>query len=207
MKPFKTENDIAYFYTSQCDLYGMPEYYGYQNYLVVSDTESPMVYDYQMEQDRKMRPIHRYNRVERFAFTLSQLLGLKGDVSRDIIELVQDNECYDWESIRNLLKEHNLRKYYNRIPYIMKCMHLPPLIKYEVTNQVYHEMIHHFKIIQNRFDKIKGPRKYFPSIRYIVFRMLQDRGAVFDESVPFVRTKRKEKSLNEIWDLLNNVCV
>jgi hypothetical protein len=67
-------------------------------------------------------------------------------------------------------------------------------------------MIHHFKIIQNRFDKIKGPRKYFPSIRYIVFRMLQDRGAVFDESIPFVRTKRKEKSLNEIWDLLNNVC-
>lgn len=203
MFPFKIENGIEFYYSSQIDLFGFPPG---DNYLVVNDTESPWVMDYGLEQDRKLRPIHRYNRVERFAFTLSQLLGLKGDVSEEIIELIQENECYDWESIRSILKENNLRRYYNRIPYIMKCVGLKPLITFEVTNSVYIEMVHHFRIIQNGFDKIKGKRKYFPSIRYIVFRMLQDRGAVFDESVPFVRTKRKEKSLDEIWEQLNNVC-
>lgn len=204
MKPYKFENECPCFLKSQCDLYGMPHHYGYEYYLIISDNESPMVCDYQMELDRKLRPIHRYNRVERFAFTLAQLLGLKGDVDRSVIELVKEHKGVDWESIRTILKKNSLRKMYNRIPYIMNCLGLKPPIDYEISNLEYREMIDEFRCLQKNFYSVKGNRKYFPSLRYICFKMLESRGAVFTD-VKFVRTKRKEKVLDELWGSFHNV--
>lgn len=182
----------------------MPDSFGYTDYMVISDNESPMVYDYQMGLDRKMRPIHRYNRVERFSFTLAQLLGLKGDVDRTIIDTVRVSGAADWNGVRAVLKENNLRRYYNRIPYILNCLGHPSPISIHTTNELYREIVDEFRVIQQNFLEDKGDRKYFPSLRYIAFKMLEERGADFDPAIMFVRTKRKEKALSSLWDKINN---
>jgi hypothetical protein len=55
------------------ELYGPPSLFGYENFQVIEsrETASPSVMDWQQEQDCRgnIRPIHRYNRTERFEFS------------------------------------------------------------------------------------------------------------------------------------------
>ena len=45
-------------------------------------------------------------------------------------------------------------------------------------------------------------RVYFPSLRFIAFKLLQLHGIEFKYKIPFVRTPRKLKAMEQIWDLL-----
>lgn len=206
MNPVRYEYNTPIFYTSQLDIYGEPDYYGYKDYIVINDTESPLVYDFKMELERKMRPIHRYNRVERFSNTLAQLLGAKGNIPKQTITYIKYFYPKTWNDVRDALKILKERKYYNMIPTIMSILKLDSPIKLKWNNLMFREMIKFFMVLQQSFfeKKYKLKRKYFPSIRFIALKILQHFGAKFDPELMFIRTKRKLQCLNEIWeDLLN----
>jgi len=195
------EGEVAVFTTSMIDLYGPPDYFGYDKFIVVSDNESPFVLDYEMQHGNngreKLRPIHRYNRVERFTKILGQLLGVKGVIPTTVFALVKD--CTSWDDIRSVLKRNGNKQYYNLIPTIMKKLGLQPPIMIELDNTLFLKMVNDFMIFQDRYIQMETTQKYFPSLRYIAFKILQDNYADFD-SVLFIRTPRVEKKLEAIWD-------
>ena len=131
-QPIRVDNYVPVYTTSQVDLYGLPEFWGVSCYLVIQEREdmSPMVTDYHMEQERRgsLRPIHHYDRIERFQSTLYQLIGCRGKVPNEIISQIKQ-EGYNtdpdhiWDSIRDTLKSiPNGRLYYNRIPTILQIL-------------------------------------------------------------------------------------
>lgn len=195
MQVYRYENDTPFYLQSVIDLYGYPDHYGVTNYMVIADTQSPFVSDYQFEQDRRTRPIHRYCRVERFTYTLSQILGLRCIVPNHVMYLV--DQCFTFDDIRKVLKENKYQKYYNSIPSIMVQLGLPPPIQINLTNELFHEMVNEFKKIQALYDATLFTRKYFPSLRYIAVKILLMNGAKVD-IVP-IRTKRKLKILEDLW--------
>jgi hypothetical protein len=67
-EPVRYEDGYPVYDSKQIEIFGRPEYWGVENYRVIAlrETEHPMVTDWKMEQERgRMRPIHRYSRVER----------------------------------------------------------------------------------------------------------------------------------------------
>ena len=204
MQPYKIEDGIPYFYTSQIDDYGFPEYFGYTRYLVVNDNECPFVTDWKMEQERRQRPIHRYNRVARFTFVLAQLLGLKGSIPYNEMKEIRKNVTdLSWNAIHKILKDLKYRHLYNRIPQILKNLNAPSAIQFECTNTSFREMINDFRILQNEWSKQKNNRKYFPSLRWIAFKMLEERGAVINSEI--MKTKKKQLNLESLWSNLFTV--
>ncbi len=109
------DHGVPAFSIRDINLYGLPDLYGIEEYLVLDDpTEScPFVTDYKMEQDRRgaLRPIHRYSQCKRFELLLRKFLG--GYCSRikneDIFLTVAMDCDYDrefiWNSVRKVLKE------------------------------------------------------------------------------------------------------
>jgi len=70
--------------------YGEPCYYGFVDYIVLStlDYERPLRTDYKFEQDReRVRAVHRYDRVKRFEWVLYQILGYRGELPEEVVEL------------------------------------------------------------------------------------------------------------------------
>jgi len=63
-------------------------------------------------------------------------------------------------------------------------------------------MSNDFMKISSQFDDLKIPRKYFINIRYIVIKMLKRANVKFEFDVPLVRTKRKLRPLESIWNLI-----
>lgn len=213
VQPIRYDQGLPIYTTEQVDLYGYPEDWGIDNYLVIEERETshPMVTDYQMETERRgaLRPIHHYNRVERFQSILYQLIGSRGVVPRLVITTIVQ-KGYDphpdrvWNSIRKLLKEHNWSLYYNRIPVILEQLGYKRKINFNDQNAFVLHIVNEFRKISARFEELKPQleRTYFPNLRYVVFKLLQENGATFEYSIPFLRTPRKEKVMDEIWSLL-----
>lgn len=200
MNVYRYEGSVAVFLKSVVDLYGLPEHYGYTSYLVISDNESPMVSDYHFSLERSCRPIHRYNRVERFSCILSQLLGLRGTIPDEVMDEV--DECTTFNEIRNELKRCGYQRYYNSIPTIMKKLGLEPPISVVITNHLFNVMVNDFLKLQDVYLSKSFSRKYFPSLRYIAIKILVCNGAVINMDP--IRTRRKLKLLEDIWsDLFN----
>lgn len=212
--PIRFEKEVAVFNSEQILKFGPPELYGYDTYEVVElqETVSPFVSDWKMEQTReKLRPIHRYNRIERFEFVIAQLLGLRGDVPQDIIDLMQQEANLEpnvaWNSIRNVLKTHKHKRYYQRIPQIMFRLGLGSVFKMNNSTMGYNYqcIIADFKKLQGVFEEYKFQTKkrvYFPNLRFIAVKLLERRGCKCNFEIDFIRTKRKIKSLGEMWDIL-----
>jgi len=108
------------------------------------DYERPLKEDWKFSQDRvRLRPIHRYSRIKRFESILYQLIGYRGLVPDSVVEVISSfhyacskavkfihiacsltsklcrgccrRRDMIWDSIREVLKFHKLRVYYNRI--------------------------------------------------------------------------------------------
>lgn len=193
MFPHSIRNGVPVFLKSDCDVYGLPFHHGYDDYLVVDDVVE-YVMDYKMGLERHLRPIHRYDRKERFIFILAQLLGLRGDVSTATVRMCKG--CKSWEDVRKVLKREGKSKMYNRIPYIMKCLGLPPKIILKVDNELFRQMVDDFVLVQNKFKFLEN-RKYFPSLRFIAVKIIESYGGIVDFN--FIRTKRKLKELDADW--------
>lgn len=243
MNPERFEGSTAIFLTSQLYIHGWPDEYGYTNYLVMDDGPD-YVMDYQDETGTetrgKLRPVHRYNRVERFTTTLAQLLGLRDPMGnskwpnlksmQQLLVLVQNtlaapligatiedvpyhiprSEIFNltrphatWDNIRLALKTTGNSKYYNYIPSLMRLMGQDPITfgdtRQRITYTLFKKMINDFQLFQGKYLQLEGRAKYFPSLRYIAFKIMEDNDAAFNDVV-FIRTLRIEVKLDLIWD-------
>lgn len=215
VQPVRWELDIPFYTSQQIDLYGLPEYWGVDRYQIIQLREdaAPFVTDYDMEMDRRgsLRPIHHYDRVERFESILLQLLGCRGKVPRNVVETIREigfdsDPVRIWDSIRTILKEKKWRQYYNRIPIILNQLGYQQKIEFGDQNAFVLELINEFKKVSHRFEEIKDTlkRTYFPNLRYVAFKLLEEYGAEFQYQIPFLRTPRKEKQMDELWKLLRS---
>jgi hypothetical protein len=198
--------------TEQVDMFGDPFLWGITDFYVITtlDYMKPMKTDWKYEQYLRgtLRPIHRYSRVKRFESTLFQLIGERGDVDLQVVIDIKrggynKDPLYIWESIRMILKHRGLRKYYNRIPSIIKMLGL----SYRITIADPLEVVNDFKAIHYAFERLpQSARKYFPNIRFICLKMLERHGATFGFRVPLIRTPRKLKPLQDLWmELLDSL--
>jgi hypothetical protein len=134
-------------------------------------------------------------------------VACRGKVPKDVIEEIktvgfsQDPDKI-WNEIRVILKKRKGRKYYNRIPSILEILGFQ---KVGVDkNSLVREIIDDFRIISGRFNERKEQlgRVYFPSLRFVAFKLLELHGVKFGYKVPFARTPRKLKAMEATWNLL-----
>ena len=210
MKPIRIDQDGVFVFSSaDIDDYGMPELYGYQVYRVVESREVCLATDYKFEVARDWQRIHRYNREARFKTTLLNILGERTNIPQMVLSMVR---CYLkpdsktlWNDTRAILKHYKMRKYYDSIPAIIKSIlniRLFPSLTGDQLNAIYDD----FKALVSRYDNQKHQfnRKYFPNIRFIVLKLLDFHSIHPTYPVPFIRTVRKDKLLNSLWDSLLN---
>jgi hypothetical protein len=213
IQPIRQDPDFVPVYTStQIKIYGLPDHWGMTCYRVIELKEdaAPFVTDFKMEQERgRMRPIHRYSRVERFESVLYQLIACRGKVPKSIVTLIRE-KGFDkdpkkvWNSIRTILKTNGGRVYYNRIPTILLALGYKKKIQFGDSNELVRQIVQDFRILSGRFDTMKKSLKrvYFPSLRFIACKLLELYEVEFEFDIPFVRTPRKLKAMEEIWSLL-----
>lgn len=208
MKPIRYENDVAVFSSRDIDDYGMPEYYGFQNYIVIECREAILVSDFKMEHSYDLVPIHRYSRIARFKSTLLKLVGEKSNVPSHIIlackTYLKPNSKDLWNDTRKILKCYKWSMYYDYIPSILYTLGHWPLLK--ISAKKIEEILNDYKLLVERFENSKHlfKRRYFPNIRFIVLKLLEHHGCLHDYPIPFVRTERKLVSLSLLWDQLIN---
>lgn len=155
-------------------------------------------YKEQIEAKQKCRPIHRYNRLERFKNTLDQLLGCRGNISDNVMELMK-NVKFNWEQIRKILKKEKLPRLYNQIPLICRKLGFGNCIEFEDFQKSYIGILKEFNRIHYKFNLMKGDeRKYFPNLRFVALKLVQKWGGKFNLKIPFIRTRRKLKILDQI---------
>lgn len=212
-QPIRWESGIPFYDSEQISQFGLPHHWGVDQYQIIElrETAQPFVTDYDMEMDRRgaLRPIHYYNRVERFEMILYQLIGCRGKVPQNVVDTVRE-EGYNshpdhvWESVRSILKKHKWSNYYNRIPIILQMLGVQEKIAFGDNNALIREIVNDFRKVSNNYEQIKLllERSYFPNLRFVAFKLLEKHGAQFQYKIPFVRTPRKEKMLNELWDLI-----
>jgi len=156
-----------------------------------------------VEAKSKCRPIHRYNRLERFKNTLDQLLGCRGNVSDDVMELMEGVQV-NWENIRRVLKQNKLPKLYNQIPLIIRKLGFGNCIEFENFHQSYIEILKEFNQIHYNFNQLQNcNRRYFPNLRFVALKLIEKYGGKFLFDIPFIRTKRKYKILETIINECN----
>lgn len=211
--PISYFNNIPQYSVFDVELFGTPDIYGIKDFfvldeLVIDDKIVLKEEDYDKPSKRE-RPIHHYSREQRFKWTLRVLLGGSRDsIPLNVLTCFQRGDInWDpfkiWKSIRNALKLNGYVKYYNRIPEILRWHYyshtiiIPKTINYE-------EMYTSFKKMHYNFSKITWEkRKYFPNLRYIVLRMLKERGVIFQYHIPLLHTKSKLPILNSVWEEIN----
>jgi hypothetical protein len=204
------EGETPCFRRVDVDMFGLPHYYGVENYFVISteDDISPHVTDWVMEKERRgaLRPPHRYSRVSRFRALLYDLMGHR-NIPDEILECLNeygfekgDDEIY--ESIREVFKVFGYRKYYNSIPSLIMRLRGQPLANlfdWKIIEMVNND----FQRMSNRFDnQYEGSRLYFPNLRYVALNLLELNGVQFGFRMKKIRTPRKVGVMENIFDLL-----
>lgn len=209
MNPYRIDPDnVPVFTHSQIDEYGFPDWYGYEIYRVIETTSCIQVVSGFSESVYSKRPIHRYCRIKRFTTILHHLLNDVGKVPNEVIDLVREHMFPNrpiWDEVRTVLKENKLRIYYNRIPFIVqKLTRTQPTQK--VTFEMYQNIFKEFHLFINYFETNKKDfgRTYFPNMRYIALKLLTRWGVFLNYEIPFIRTFRKFKELEMIWDRFIN---
>lgn len=159
-----------------------------------------------MEARQKCRPIHRYNRLERFKNTLDQLLGCRGRISDEIMEMMQGVPG-TWESIRKILKREKIRKLYNQIPLILRKLGFGNCIEFQDFHKSYVDILKEFNTLHYKFNLKKEGRKYFPNLRFVALTLIEKHGGEFKIKIPFIRTKRKLGPLNQLINEIKESCM
>jgi hypothetical protein len=204
MKPVRYDDDVPVFTSRDIEDYGMPDHYGYDNYIVIESREVHLVTDYKMEHSYDLIPIHRYSRVARFKTTLLKLVGEKSKIPDYIITAcrvyLKKDSTDLWNDTRKILKCYRWSKYYDFIPAILCKLGLCRMLK--ITASKIEDILNDFKVLVERFEKTKTKykRRYFPNIRFIVLKLLELHGCLHDYPIPFVRTERKLLSLSLLWE-------
>lgn len=208
MIPLRYEGETAVFSNLQIDDYGMPEYYGFDNYIVIESREAILVTDYKMEQSYDLVLTHRYSRLARFKSTLLKLVGEKSNIPAHVIAAckiyLKPNSTDLWNDTRKILKCYKWSAYYDYIPSILYSLGLCPLLK--ISAKKIEEIVNDYRLLDEKFETTKHihKRRYFPNIRYIVLKLLEHHGCLHNFPIPFVRTERILVSLSLLWQQLIN---
>lgn len=212
MKPTKYDPDgVPIFTNLQIDDYGLPEHWGYETYRVIESREANLVTDYKLEQERYFQKIHRYSRLARFKVCLFNILGERGNIPKHVLSMVRSylkpDSMDKWNDTRKLLKHFKQRRYYDQIPIILKSLSYGRSFP-ALTCEQFENIIDDFICLSSKFDQVKHEysRRYFPNIRFIVLKLLDMHGIKPNYPVPLVRTSRKMKSLQSLWDSLLIKC-
>lgn len=198
------QQGIPYFTNHQIEDYGMPEYFGYEKYFIIESREKTFVTDYTMEQEGYFTKVHRYDRIARFKATLLNLIGFRGKVPEHVLSLVKTflkpDSADVWNDTRAILKHYKLRRYYDNIPIILQQLKIGTGFK-KLKHDEVESIINDFKCLSDRFERTKKnyQRRYFPNIRFIALKLLDLHGFSAVYQIPFARTERKNKSLDDIW--------
>lgn len=206
MKPIRYDPDgVPLFSSRDIDDYGLPELYNYQVYRVVESRDLAFVTDYNMEQQREWRKIHRYSRQARFRTTLLNLVGERGKIPVQTIQVVKTYlkpQSKDlWNDTRSILKHFKMGRFYDNIPIILKQAGYKSCFSKITATQI-RDIIRDFKMLSSRYDNMKTShsRVYFPNIRFVVLKLLERHGFTPKYKIPLVRTVRKKVALNKLWD-------
>jgi hypothetical protein len=204
MNPIRYEDGTAVFTKSQVDNYGMPYYFGYDDYIVLDNGEPEYLLDWKAMAERDYRPIHRYSRIARFKTVLLNILGDRSNVPDQIITIVktylgQSND--PWNDTRRILKSMKQQRYYNSISTILQragyARNLPRLSSKEIEG-----IMNDYMLVNDRFQKHKHNynRKYFPNMKFVVLKILAIRGYKPKYKIPLARTERKLMALEQLWN-------
>jgi len=213
--------NIPVFTTEQIDLYGPPESNGFTEKYWVIDSEPKYLPPRKIEHFVVEKPIHRYDRVERFQRCLKQLLGITGVIGKslaDIDSIMRDEvynyqrqympQCMVWGFFRKILFKHKRSSFYNRIPAIAKGegLHIQNPI---ITKRLFNLITSDFEQMHDIFPRIRHKlnRKYFPSIRAVCLLLMERYKIPNVFHVPIAQTLSKAKDLRThfelIWDEIN----
>ena len=210
------DHGIPVFCLSDINKYGIPSLYGIEEYLCRDDPmeSCPFVLDYNGEQERRgaLRPIHRYNRDQRFVGIIKKFLGgsiISGKnidifnliVMEVAIEAIWDKELV-WNSIRKILKYMGYSRFYDNIPVILEMVGYEFKIKYKGV--IFDEIFNDFKKLVAGFNTIIGPRKYMINFRFIALKLMERHGVIFEYYIPKIQTCRKIKEFEDLWIFLED---
>lgn len=206
MKPVDNWHGVPVFSSDDIEIYGQPDYYGYTDYYVIETdaTARPFESDFSYNQTITFRPIHRYNRIERFNFTLSYLVGYKGTVPQKVLDACCDvlpNQKTVWNDIKTILKKNKWNIYYNRISLIINSLGMS--ITENMTNTIYEAILYDFQQLNNIFESSKKKewnRRYFLNLKFVALKLLDKYDIRFKVDIPLIKTQRKLKVLNDLWN-------
>lgn len=204
----------AVFTTQQlewCD----PEDFGFTGEYEVVDSGPKYTTEWKDEIMLTKKRYHRYSRVKRFKFILTQLMGATGFVkqkNRDdevmvmqpfwkhkkILEQIPKNML--WETIRLILKKHKQRIFYNRIPTIIRRLGLVTPSKQSTSTKL-DSIMYDFQLMHHVFNQVKSKigRAYFPNLRYIALKLMAKHGLPLIVEIPQLRTLSKQEELDGIY--------
>jgi len=200
------------------------EYYQYTpEQLLDMDLESALMwqepdfhldYDQEIHHSMNYKKKHRYSRKDRFRHTLYQLLGMSGDTPHWLNRVIKTElkgkkvkKQKIWNDIRQILKRKKLRRYYNRIPSLIKNIcGLKPL---HINSEKVSRIIETFFLFDYNFDqklRESWSRQYFPNLRFISLKLIAESGIKYPYHVPLIRTSRKKKYLENLFTEFKNSC-
>lgn len=163
-------------------------------------------YDQEVDYHMNCKKLHRYSRKARFKFILFQLLGMSGTTPREVVRTVRRSlgkvvkTSRIWNRTRAILKKHRLRKYYNRIPQIIKLVSQKKPVG--ITSVKIQAILDDFFNLDYQFNnKLRGEwdRKYFPNLRFIALKLISKYDIHYPYHVPLIRTSRKKKYLENLF--------
>ena len=196
-------------FTSEQIHWADPGIFGFHDdYLVVEEEETthPLALNYADEVNLpRRRPVHKYHRHERFRFILGQLMGCSGHVPKQVLKAMDADALARlpadqvWDAVRSILKTHNWRIYYNRIPAILAGLGLSRF-KFSETSK-FQDILHDFDLMDKIFDSIKSQlgRTYFPNLRFIAVKLMRRHGLQPIIPIPLARTLRKMQGLEQVY--------
>jgi hypothetical protein len=177
------------------------------------EPEYHLDYDQEMHNSMNFKKKHRYSRKDRFRLTLYQLLGMSGEVPPWVIKIIKSElgvrvkKQKIWNEIRFILKKHKLRRYYNRIPSLIKNISgLKPL---EINSEKVTKILDNFFLFDYHFNQTlcqEWKRKYFPNLRFIALKLVEEMGIRYPYHVPLIRTSRKKKYLETLFVDFKRTC-
>lgn len=171
------------------------------------NSEYMLDYSQEIEYSLNCKKLHRYSRKDRFRFILYQLLGISGDIPKSVVTIVRrglgkkTNTSTIWNQVRLLLKQNKLRKYYNRIPQLIRhVVHKSPT---GITYSRVASILEDFSNFDYQFDnnlRFKWDRRYFPNLRFVALKLIAKYEISFPYHVTLVRTSRKKKYLEKLYE-------
>ena len=205
------QHGMAVFTAAQLS-WARPSDFGFtDDYYVVEEEHSshPLALNYADEVNLpRKRPVHRYSRMERFKFTLGQLMGCSGHVPPQVLRAMNADHLRTlpsdqvWDAVRSVLKAHKWRIYYNRIPAILAGLGLSPF-RYNDT-AVFQDILYDFDLMDKIFEslKFKLNRAYFPNLRFTAVKLMRRHGIHPPITIPLARTARKLQALEDIYSII-----